>query len=300
MKILLTGGAGFLGANLLEVLLNNGHEVAVFDLAKPGQECDFIKGDLRDLESLNKAAQKIDYILHLGGVGDVYLAAEKPYLAAACNVTGTANIMESALKNDIKKVIYASTWEVYGKPEYLPLDENHPCNPDHPYNITKYSGEQLALSYNHLKGTQVVSLRLGTAYGKWMRDNSVFSIFAKNALSGKGITIQGSGEQFRQFTHARDVAQAFIKAMESEVSGACFNIVSNEKISIKMLADYISKYVPTKITFTEARKGDIASAEVSSEKARKILGWAPAVTFDEGIKELIEYHKTRIKVTSHG
>lgn len=291
MNILLTGGAGFLGCNLLDVLLKKGYEVTVFDLAKPGQECNFIEGDLRDLEALTNAARKIDYIFHLGGVGDVYLAAEKPYLAAACNVTGTANIMESALKNGIKKVIYASTWEVYGKPKYLPIDENHPCNPDHPYNITKHSGEQLALSYNHLKGTQVVSLRLGTAYGKLMRENSVFSIFAKNALSGKGITIQGSGNQFRQFTHAKDIAQAFIKALESDISGACFNIVSNEKISIKMLAEYISKYVPTTITFAEARKGDIASAEVSSEKAKKILGWSPEITFNEGIKELIEYYK---------
>ena len=287
MRILLTGGAGFLGSNILNFLLENGGEVVVFDIQKPKQECDFIEGDLRDAEALSKAAEKIEYICHLGGVGDVYLAAEKPYLAAACNVVGTANIMEAALKNNVKKVIYASTWEVYGKPQYTPIDEKHPCNPDHPYNITKHAGEQMALSYSHLKQAHVISLRLGTAYGKNMRPNSVFSIFINNALEGKGIDIQGTGDQFRQFTHAKDIASAFLLAIQSEISGECFNIVSPEKISIRQLAEEISKVITVKISYSDSRKGDVPSAEVSSQKASKLLGWRPAIDFKDGIKELI-------------
>lgn len=287
MRILLTGGAGFLGLNLLEFLIENGQEVTVFDLKKPNLLCNFIEGDIRDLESLIKTAEKIDYICHLGGVGDVYLAAEKPYLAAACNVVGTANIMEAALKNRVKKVIYASTWEVYGKPQYTPIDEKHPCNPDHPYNITKHAGEQMALSYSHLKQVPVVSLRLGTAYGKSMRPNSVFSIFINNALEGNGINIQGTGDQFRQFTHAKDIARAFLLAIQSEISGECFNIVSPQKITIRQLAEQVSKIVPAKISFGSSRAGDIPSAEVSSEKAMKMLGWEAIVDLEKGLGELI-------------
>lgn len=205
MRILVTGGAGFIGSHVVDALREANHDVVVFDLNPPPGSHYFVQGDLTNLDDLVRATQGIDYVCHLGGVGDVYLAFENPPLAAACNVMGTANLMEACLRNGAKKVVYASTWEVYGEPRYQPMDESHPCNPDHPYNITKLSGEQIALSYDKLKGVPVISLRLGTAYGTRMRLNSVFSIFIKRARNKEPLTIKGSGAQSRQFTHGKSV-----------------------------------------------------------------------------------------------
>jgi UDP-glucose 4-epimerase len=173
MRVLVTGGAGFLGPHIVKSLEQNGHEVVVFDIKEPLTKGEFIAGDLASLDDCIRATRAIDSICHLGGIGDVYLAFEKPYLAASINVQGTANLMEAALRNRVGKVVYASTWEVYGEPRYEPIDEKHPTNPDHPYNITKLAGEHMALAYDHLKGARAVALRLGTAYGQGMRPNSV-------------------------------------------------------------------------------------------------------------------------------
>jgi len=289
MRVLVTGGSGFLGSYVVSALREAGHSVVIFDIQSPNSG-DYIRGDLTSLDDLLIGTQGIDAVCHLAAVGDVYLAFDKPYLAAELNVVGTANLMEACLRNQVAKVVYASTWEVYGEPCYQPIDEAHPCNPDHPYNITKLAGERIALSYDRLKGVPTLCLRLGTAYGTRMRPNSVFCIFIARALRGEPLVIKGSGEQSRQFTHARDISYAFRCALESAVSGEVFNIVSPESISIRQLAEMVAERIPTSITYEEAREGDIASALVSSEKARLALGWEPAVGFSEGLSELVEWH----------
>ncbi|MFC1571214.1 NAD-dependent epimerase/dehydratase family protein [Candidatus Margulisiibacteriota bacterium] len=297
MRILVTGGSGFLGKNLIDHLIDNGYEVINFDLSNNdavNKKATFIKGDLLDVGTLKKALRNIDAVCHLGGIGDVYLAYTNPALAAMCNVAGTASLYEAALENKVQRIIYASTWEVYGKPQYNPVDEKHPTNPDHSYNITKYSGEQLALFYEkHKGGAKTLVLRLGTAYGRNMRPNSVFSLFINKAMKNEGITIQGDGKQFRQFIHAMDVAAAFRLAVESKLSGEILNIVSPEKVTIKQLAEMVAAKIPTKISFGPAREGDISSSTVSSEKASRLLGWKPAISFEQGLTDLIELFKQR-------
>lgn len=292
MKVLVTGGAGFVGSHVVSVLLNAGHEPYVFDIHQPEQGI-FVQGDLTRIEDILAATTGVDAICHLGAVGDVYLAFDDPVLAAMINVVGTANVMKAALHNRLQKVIYASTWEVYGYPQYQPLDEQHPCMPDHPYNITKLSGEQIALSYDRLKGVPVVALRLGTAYGLRMRSNSAFSIFIDQARKGQPITIQGNGHQSRQFTHAHDIGRAFVTALESDVHGSVYNIVAEQSISIRQLAEMIADELPTEIVYTTARPGDIISAVVSSEKAKNELGWTSLIPFQEGLRELILFRKRR-------
>ncbi len=151
MKIIVTGAAGFLGSHVADVLREDGHDVLGLDIQdNPTQP--IIKADLLQPDTLIKALEGIDAVCHLAAIGDVYLAFQNPPLAAAINVTGTANLLEACLKKGIKKFIYASTWEVYGEPRYQPIDEKHPCNPDHPYNITKLAGEQLAAFFPNQTG----------------------------------------------------------------------------------------------------------------------------------------------------
>lgn len=286
MKVLVTGGAGFLGSHVLEEMIDRGHDTVCFDV-QPSPFCGSVLGDLLNMDDLMCATKDADVVCHLGAIGDVYLAFEKPYLAAAVNATGTANLMEACLANKVGKVIYASTWEVYGPPRYEPINESHPCNPDHPYNVTKLAGEQLAMTYDTLKGVPVVSLRLGTSFGTRMRGNSVFSIFIKKALAHDPITIQGTGEQARQFVHARDAARAFVRAMESPVHGEVFNIAPSRSVSIKELAEMVARRIPTDISFAPARAGDIHPAKVSAEKAKSMLGWEPVMRFEDGLAEII-------------
>jgi UDP-glucose 4-epimerase len=204
--------------------------------------------------------------------------------------------MEAAKNAGSRKVVYASTWEVYGEPEYSPVDEKHPTNPDHPYNITKLAGEHLVLSYDKLKGIPAVALRLGTAYGIGMRPNAVFSIFTEKARRGEPITINGSGEQGRQFTHATDIGRAFVRALESDVRGDRFNIVGDEYVTIRDLAEAVVRRLPTEVTFGEARIGDVPPSLVSNDHARQVLGWEPIVSFDEGLSQLIAWHLDQAKI----
>jgi UDP-glucose 4-epimerase len=286
MKVLVTGGAGFVGAYVVQALLQAGHEPLIFDRVRPVQGS-FFEGDLTCSQDIMEAASRVEAICHLGAVGDVYLALEDPAQAALINVVGTAQVMEAALKHKLHKVIYASTWEVYGHPLYQPIDEEHPCSPDHPYNITKYSGERLALSYDALKGVPAIALRLGTAYGLGMRPNAVFSLFLRQAQMKHPITIQGDGHQARQFTHGSDIGRAFVAALESEHHGSVYNIVARENIAIRQLAWMITEQLPTQIIYTAARIGDVLPALISSARAEAELNWKPQVLFAEGLREII-------------
>ena len=287
MRALVTGSAGFLGTHICRALVTEGFDVSGFDQRKTSLEgVRPIVGDLLDAEQVAAAVSGCDVVCHVGAVGDVYLATKDPALAAAVNVVGSANVAAAARKAEAK-VVYASTWEVYGEPDYEPVDEEHPCRPDHPYNITKLAGEQILLAADRLDGVATIALRLGTAYGLGMRPNSVFELFIGRARRGEPITIQGDGSQSRQFTHARDIARAFVLAATSEARSMALNIVSPETISIKQLAEIVVERFPTEITHTSARPGDIAPSYVSAKRAEEVLGWKTRISFEEGMAELL-------------
>ncbi len=287
MKSLVTGAAGFLGGHVARHLAA-GHDVRGFDKAPSSDTAyESVIGDLLDKESVTSAAKGVDAICHLGAIGDVYLAAEQPQLAAAVNVVGSSHVAVAAAEAGAK-VVYASTWEVYGEPQYQPIDEDHPVNPDHPYNITKLAGEQLLLAADRLQGVPVTALRLGTAYGLALRPNSVFRIFIDRARAGEPITIQGDGSQSRQFTYAADIASAFDAACRSEAHGIALNIVASETTSIKELAELVVDRYPTDLTFGEARPGDVTPALVSASRAEEILGWRATTAFEAGLQPLLE------------
>lgn len=288
MKTLVTGAAGFLGRHIAARLRDEGWEVTAFDRRPTHIEgVAAIVGDLRDAESVNTAVAGNDVVCHVGAIGDVYLAAEQPELAAAVNVVGSANVASAAERSGAR-IVYSSTWEVYGEPVYEPLDENHPCSPDHPYNITKLAGEQVLLAADRLRGVPVLSLRLGTAYGTGLRPNSVFRIFIDRARRGDPITIQGGGLQGRQFTHASDIAEAFVLACASDLHGMALNTVAPRTVSIKELAELVVARYPTELAFGEARPGDVPPASVSAEKIAEMLGWKAQTPFETGLGELMD------------
>lgn len=288
MRVLVTGAAGFLGSHVMGHLMAQGWEVRTLDEkphAVPGATC--ITGDLLDAEAVSAATDGVAVVCHVAAVGDVYLAAERPELAAAVNVVGTTNVVNAALTHGAR-VVYASTWEVYGTPAYEPLDEDHPCKPDHPYSITKLAGEQMLVAACRLQGLSGIALRLGTAYGAGLRPNSVFRIFIDRARRGEPITIAGDGLQGRQFTHASDIAEAFRLGAESRLSGVALNTIAPETTTIKELAERVVHRYPTDLVFGPARPGDVPPALVSAERIRQTLGWEPRMTFEAGLDRLMD------------
>ncbi|HSJ83256.1 MAG TPA: NAD-dependent epimerase/dehydratase family protein [Acidimicrobiia bacterium] len=291
MKTLVTGSAGFIGTHVSRAMSGEGFEVTGYDQVESSEPgINTIIGDLLDAEAVTAAVQGHEVVIHIGAIGDVYLAATNPELAAAVNVTGSTNIALAAEAAGAR-VVYASTWEVYGDPVYEPVDEKHPCEPDHPYNITKLAGERMLLACDRLRDVPVVALRMGTAYGLGMRPNSVFEIFIDRARRGEPITIQGDGSQGRQFTHVADIARAFVAAAKSDVRGMSLNVVSPEMISIKQLADVVSERFPTEVTYGQPRPGDVAPSYVSADQIAKTLGWKAEVSFEEGMAELLSANR---------
>ena len=287
MRVLVTGAAGFLGRHVVREFLDEGFDVVAYDMTAAEIEgVETTIGDFTDVASIEPAMAKVDTVVHIGAIGDVYLAGNEPGLAARVNVVGTTNVAQAAVKHG-KRVVYASTWEVYGEPEYEPMDEDHPTRPDHPYNITKLGGESMLLAACELQGLSALALRLGTAYGSGLRPNSVFRIFLDKARNREPITIQGDGSQGRQFTHASDIARAFVLGARSDLSGSALNIVASENVTIRELAEQIAKRYPTELTFGPPRPGDVPPAEVSPKRAAEKLGWTADMPFEQGLDELI-------------
>lgn len=287
MKVVVTGAAGFLGRHVTRRFRDDGWDVVGFDLADVDEpDVRSIVGDLTDRSAVDAVVAGMDVVAHIGAIGDVYLAGENPALAARVNVVGTSHIADAAARHGVR-VVYASTWEVYGEPQYQPIDERHATMPDHPYSITKLAGESLLLAAAKLRGLEALALRLGTAYGSGLRPNSVFRIFADKAKSGEPLVIQGDGRQGRQFTHASDIARAFSLAARSEHSGEAINIVAPDTVTIKELAEQIVTRFPTELTFGPPRPGDVPPATVSAERAFDRLGWKAEVPFEDGLDEFI-------------
>jgi len=288
MSILLTGSAGFLGRNLYSYLKQKKYDIKGLDI-QDSSTTDILNNFCSPMIKHLLSTQNIDLLIHVGAIADVYHAARDPKRTYDINISGTQNLVNLCHELNIP-MVYASTWEVYGEPRYQPIDEKHITVPDHPYNISKLSGELVVK--NNLKPIKSCVLRLGTLYGTGMRETAVIPKFIKMAQNNEDITIFGTGEQFRQFTHVEDVCKAFELAIKEE-SEDIYNVVSEEKISIKDLAEGLKFYFPDlNIIYKKERSGDVASSVVSSEKIKKDLGWEPQKSFSQGFREMIDFYKT--------
>ncbi len=288
MRVLVTGSSGFLGRHVAEHLAGlASFEVGGFDV-RPMRHDHFATtvGDLCDLDAVERAITGADVVVHFGGIGDVDVATEHPELAAEANVVGSMNVAVASQRTGAR-VVYASTWEVYGPPHFDPVDEQHPCDPGHVYGATKLAGEQMLRAIQQSGDLPLAILRLGTAYGPGMRPNAVFSRFSDTARDGRAITVHGSGGQWRQFTHTTDIVRAVRLAVESDREDLTVNVVSEEAVTIRELAEIVSLRYGVPVEFGAERHGDPPSSMISSAQAALLLGWSAHVPFRDGLGALL-------------
>ncbi len=286
-KIIVTGGAGFIGSHLVDKLLEN-HEVIIIDNLCNGNIVN-PNAELYTLDicspSIKPLFKDVDYVFHLAAIPRVPKSVEDPVGTSMVNIQGTVNVFNAAAEAKVKKVIFASSSSVYGEQDRLPLEESMTPNPISPYGLQKLVGEQFAKMFNKLYSLPIISLRYFNVYGPRLDFDSDYSLvvgkFIQSSSKGKPLTIYGDGEQTRGFSYVDDVVDANIKAMEKGKGGESINIGSKESYSVNYLANLIGGekvYLPK-------RKGDQLHTKADLTLADKILGWYPKTSFEEGIKK---------------
>lgn len=307
MKVLVTGGAGFIGSHIVDLLIENGYEVVIVDNLSTGKKefinkkAIFYKKDITDddlYEIFEK--EKPDYVIHQAAQIDVQKSIDNPVFDAKVNVLGTVNLLECCRKSGVKKVIYASSAAVYGNPEYLPIDEKHKVNPISYYGISKHTAEHYFEVYSQLYGLKYTILRYANVYGIRQDpkgEGGVISIFIDKMLKSERPIIFGDGNQTRDFVYVKDVAKANLLALEKG-DNEVVNISTNKPTSINELVEIMNKIMNISLEpiYTEPRKGDIVHSYLDNKKALDVLGWKPEYSLEDGLKETIEYYK---RVTSN-
>lgn len=297
MKVLVTGGAGFIGSHVVDKLKDKGLDVRVYDGIMPTyrKDIEFYQGSILDITALGFAMDGIDAVFHLAAIADVNDVYAEPYYSESINVRGTINVLEAARKSGIKRVIYGSTVWVYSEASEHNVNELTPLHaPTHLYTATKLTGEYYCQSYSKLYGLEVTVLRYGIPYGPRARDGAVIPIFVRKALNGEPLTIAGDGSQFRKFVYVEDLAEGNVLALKGIAKNKIYNLDGKEKISIKQIAEIIQKIIGNvKIEYVPARSGDYSGKEVSSGLAKKELGWEPKINFEEGVRRYIKWFKER-------
>lgn len=294
-KFLITGGAGFVGTNLSERLCAEGASVIVVDNLSGGKRerlpeaVTFYDSDIRDTETLTKYMKDVDAVFHLAALPRVQFSIKHPKETHDVNVTGTLSVLEAARAAGVKRVVYAASSSAYGDQDVLPLHEGLPPQPKSPYALQKYIGEMYLRLWNEIYGIETVSLRFFNVYGQHMDPDGAYALvvgkFLKMWKEGKPLTITGSGEQSRDFTHVSDIVDALVRASERDTvgNGEVLNIGAGHNVSINELAALIGgeiEYVPERL--------EPMHTCADNTKARTLLGWEPQVSIEEGIKNLKE------------
>jgi UDP-glucose 4-epimerase len=295
VKVLVTGGAGFIGSHVVDRLLDDGHEARVFDVLDSDdrrERCETVVGDLLEAGAVGRAAEGCDAIIHLAAAADVGLVAKDPSGAEAVNARGTLNVLEAARATGAR-VIYASTIWVYSDVVATEVDEDTPLTlPSHLYTATKIAGEMYCRSYEKLYGVESTILRFGIPYGPRARPAAVLPIFVNKALAGDALTIAGDGKQTRRFVYVEDLADGVVRALAPEAAGRIYNLVGEEDTSVTGIAEAVRDAVgEVEITYIEGRAGDFAGARVCGERAARELGWRARTPYAEGVRRYVEWHR---------
>ena len=301
-KAIVTGGCGFIGSHLVDFLLEKGHYVKVIDNLSIGNienikrhqnnpNMKFYQVDISDYgnqEKLEKIFQDVDWVFHLAALADIVPSINFPTKYHKSNVDGTINVLEASRRNDVKRFIYTASSSCYGIPEEFPTPETAPIKPEYPYALTKYIGEQYALHWNKLYNLPVVSLRLFNVYGPRARTSgtygAVFGVFLAQKIYNKPFTVVGDGTQTRDFTFVSDIVEGFYKAAKSDINGEVINLGSESTYSMNKLVELLDGDV----VYIPKRPGEPDCTFADITKAKKLLGYQPKVSFEEGVKIMLD------------
>ena len=312
-KFLVTGGAGFIGSNLCEAILNLGYKVRCLDDLSTGKQAnidmfadnpnyEFMKGDIKDLDTCMKACEGIDYVLNQAAWGSVPRSIEMPLFYCANNIMGTLNMMEAARQNGVKKFVYASSSSVYGDEPNLPKREGREGNLLSPYALTKMCDEEWGRQYTLHYGLDTYGLRYFNVFGRRQDPHGFYAAvipkFIKQLIMGEQPTINGDGKQSRDFTYIENVIEANLKAClaSHEAAGTAFNVAyGGREYLIDIYYSLTSTLgVDVEPNFGPDRKGDIKHSNADISKARELLGYDPDYDFASGLKEAIDWYKANL------
>ena len=311
---LVTGGAGFIGSNLVEALLKKGYVVRVLDNLSQGKQENIdifsknkkymcIHGDIRDFETCLTVTEDVDYVLHQAAWGSVPRSIEQPLLYEEINIRGTLNMMEASSRNKVKKFVYASSSSVYGDESTLPKVEGKEGDVLSPYGLTKKTNEEYGKLYHKLYGLDTYGLRYFNVFGRRQDFNGAYAAvipkFIKQLLRNESPTIYGDGQQSRDFTYIENVIEANLKACKasSDVAGEVFNIAYGRRETLENVYASLSRALKKDIkpVYAKERVGDIRHSHADINKAKEMLGYSPDWTFDRGIETAIEWYKENIE-----
>lgn len=305
-KILITGGAGFIGSHLVDKLIKEGHQVVVIDNLSTGRkenlnpQADFHNLDICDFEKIKPLFKNVDFVFHLAAIPRVPISVKDPIGTSKVNILGALNVFKAGIDGGVKRIIFASSSAVYGDQEKLPHKEEMVPKPISPYGLQKLVGEQFAKLFTKLYKVPIISLRYFNVFGPRIDFDSDYSLvigkFLKQKEEGKPLTIFGDGEQTRGFCYIDDVIEANIRAMESKKlkGGEIINISSGESYSINYLANLIGgeiKYLPP-------RQGDVLHTKADITLAKTLLDWQPKVSFEEGLEKVQEWFQKTLSSKS--
>ncbi len=309
-KVLVTGGAGFIGSHLSDSLLRLGCEVVIYDnfddfytgkeenirLNLVNSKFRLVKGSILEPEKLSAAMDGVSVVFHLAAQAGVRYCIDNPRKAHEVNVTGTLNVLLAAKKNAVQKVVYASSSSVYGNPIRVPMEEGHPQDPTNLYGATKLAAEKYCLSFQKTYGLKVVCLRYFSVYGPRGRPDQVLASFAKNITQGHPPRIFGDGSQSRDFTFVSDAVSATVmSAMDDQVNGEVINIGYGKDFPINYAAEKIAEYLDKDLQpeFAEAYEGDFPRTICSNSKALRLLRWKPTVSFERGLEAYLDWFTSK-------
>ena len=297
MNCIVTGGAGFIGSNLVDHLLKLKHKVKVLDNLSTGQisnlnhvknKISFKKIDITNSKKLSKEFKNTDWVFHLAGLADIVPSINNPRKYFNANVEGTLKVLEAAKENRVKKFIYAGSASCYGIPKQFPTDENSIIDVQYPYALTKYLGEKIVLHWSNIYDMHNISLRFFNAYGPRSRTTgaygAVFGVFMAQKLANKPLTIVGNGKQTRDFIHVYDLVKAIEKAARFGKKSNVYNLGSGKETNI----NFIAKLVGGAKIYIPKRPGEPLRSLAKIAKAKRDLRWAPKIQISNGVKMMLE------------
>ena len=303
-RVVVTGGGGFIGSNLVRALLERGDEVRVLDNFSTGNranldglDIEIIEGELRSYERVHNAVRQTDVVYHLGALGSVPRSVQDPLTSSAVNVEGTLNVLLAARDEGVRRVVFSSSTSVYGSSRQLPTTEDTPPDPISPYGVAKLAAERYSISFSRVyESFESVVLRYFNVFGPRQSPLSQYAavvpLFVTAIQAGQPVQIHGDGEQSRDFTYVSNVVDATISAGETEgASGEIFNIAAGSPASVNRLADTIGTILGKSVQkeYLPPRAGDIRDSWADLGKAERILGYRPAVGLEEGLRRTVEY-----------